>query len=81
MSADDKFNRAIREVAYNIVRKNIPLSQKDKKLLLPYEKLILRLASAGNPNKRKQVVQKGKGVILSSVLIPLAISLINGLIN
>ena len=81
LSTDDKFNRAIREIAYNIVRKNIPLNQKDKKLLLPFEKTILKLSRAGNPNKRKTVIQKGKGVILGSVLVPLAISLINKFIN
>ena len=81
LSTDDKFNRAIREVAFNIVRRNIPLSDKDKKLLKPFEKIIFKLASASTPKKRKQVVQKGKGVILGSVLVPLAISLINELIN
>ena len=81
LSTDDKFNQAIREVAFNIVRKNIPLSQKDKKLLKPFEKIILKLSKASSSKKRKQVVQKGKGVILGSVLVPLAISLINEFIN
>jgi len=81
LSTDDKFNCAIREVAYNIVRKNIPLSHKDKKLLKPYERIILKLAKASNPNKRIKVVQRGKGIFLGSVLVPLAISLINELVH
>ena len=81
LSTDDKFNCAIREVAFNIVRKNIPLSPKDKKLLKPYESVIVKLAKAGNPSKRKQIVQRGKGIFLGSVLVPLAISLINELVH
>jgi len=81
LSSDDKFNSAIREIAYNIVRKNIPLTKKDKKLLLPFEKTIANLANAKTPLDRLKIIQKGKGAIVGSLLTSLALGLINELVN
>ena len=81
LNSNDKFNRAVREVAFNIVERNIPLSSKDKALLRPFGPAILKLARASNPSKRSQVVQKGKGVVLTSVLSALAFKILNGLLN
>lgn len=81
LSANDKFNQAIREIAHNIVKLNVPLSPQDKKTLRPFGSGIVKLAAASNPKKRCQVVQRGKGVLLSSALTALAFQLLNGIIN
>lgn len=81
-SSDDRFCKAVREIAKNAVKKNIHLSSFAKRRLRRYKSLILSL-SKKRKSKRKTkalVEQVGKGLFLP-ILVPLVASLIGELIT
>jgi hypothetical protein len=62
----------IAEIAHNILRGNVPLSEKQRKKIEPFKKVIRKIASncVSCKKKRKLLIQKGGflGVIISSLL-------------
>lgn len=79
LSKSDSFNQALREVSFNIVNQSQQLDKFQKKKLRKFGRIIKRLSAAETPKKRKTIIQKGRG--LPAALIPIAITLLNGLIS
>ena len=79
LSLSDKFNQAVREIAYNLVQGKIKLNDQQKRTLRPFGRIINQLSHASSCKKRKSCVQKGRG--LFPLLVPIALTVINELIN
>lgn len=78
--ADRPILLALSEICLNIMRRNVPLTEKEKRLLRPYEKQVYQLSlKKQSTSKKKQIVQRGGflGTLLTSVL-PILISTIIG---
>ena len=56
---------ALVQVLYNILMRHIPISEENKRILLPYKDALLDLASPNVPYKTKKrvLVQEGSGFI------------------
>ena len=67
---------ALVQVLYNILMRHIPISEENKRILLPYKDALLDLASPNVPYKTKKrvLVQEGSGFI-EDVLAPVVSSL------
>ena len=67
---------ALVQVLYNILMGHIPISEENKRVLLPYKDALLDLASPNVPYKTKKrvLVQEGSGFI-EDVLAPVVSSL------
>jgi len=79
LSQFDKFRKALREISCNIQHYNIRLTEKDKRSLRPFSRVLNSLSCADNCIKRRSVTQKGKGLGLLLSLLPIALQAINGL--
>jgi len=79
LSTSDKFNQAVREIAFNLVNGKIKLTNSQKRTLRPFGKVIEQLSHASSCKKRQVSVQRGRG--LFPLLIPIALTAINELIN
>lgn len=66
-NADDELIRTISEIAYNIIRGNVPLSKKRIEKLKKYKIQLRKLATPSRSLtlKRKVCVQKGGGIVLA----------------
>ena len=62
---------ALVQVLYNVLMRHIPISEENKRILLPYKDALLDLASPNVPYKTKKrvLVQEGSGFI-EDVLAP-----------
>jgi len=69
------FQKALREVAENTVKKNVPLDANQKKKLKPHRKALLEFLSNNKSKKlsRKKVIQSG-GFL--PILLPIILSLL-----
>ena len=67
---------ALVQVLYNVLMGHIPISEENKRILLPYKDALLNLASPNVPCKKKKraLVQEGSGFI-EDVLAPVVSSL------
>ena len=67
---------ALVQVLYNLLMGHIPISEENKRVLLPYKDALLNLASPNVPFKTKKrvLVQEGSGFI-EDVLAPVVSSL------
>ena len=67
---------ALVQVLYNLLMGHIPISEENKRVLLPYKDALLDLASPNVPYKTKKrvLVQEGSGFI-EDVLAPVVSSL------
>ena len=67
---------ALVQVLYNILKGHIPISEENKRILLPYKDASLNLARSSVPYKTKKrvLVQEGSGFI-ENVLAPIISSL------
>ena len=67
---------ALVQVLYNVLMGHIPISEENKRILLPYKDALLNLASPNVPYKTKKrvLVQEGSGFI-EDVLAPVVSSL------
>ena len=67
---------ALVQVLYNVLIRHIPISEENKRILLPYKDALLNLASPNVPYKTKKrvLVQEGSGFI-EDVLAPVVSSL------
>ena len=72
---NENLYKAIKEIALNIVNKNIPLTNKDKKKLKKYKKDIYLLSKQKFKSKRKQKVLQQTGGFLP-ILIPLVATIL-----
>lgn len=79
-SHDPNFCKAIREIVRNALKKNIRFTDKDRKRLAKYRKVIIGLSKKHKSEKRMRsyVKQTGTGVFLPLV-IPLVASIISEL--
>ena len=78
-AADRDILIAFSEIALNLMKKNIPLSKKQKNKLKPYARQIYHLSLKGKSIKhKKKIVQKGGllGGILS--ILPILLSTVLG---
>jgi len=76
-SKNDNFNKAIREISYNIVRGNVPIAAIYKKKLRPYGKIIRKLAGASESKTRHRLVNQSGGYL--QIAVPLLLGLIQAL--
>lgn len=79
-SSDESFCRAMREVVKNTIKKNVPLTESQKKVLRKCKRPLLGIMKYQKKNRRKFVEQTGSGVFLP-IVIPLVAELIGSLIN
>ena len=71
---------ALSEICLNIIKRNVPLTDNEKKKLKPYEKQVYQMSLKRHSiNKKKQIAQTGGflGTLLGSVL-PILISSVIG---
>jgi len=69
-SSDDRFLRALKEIAVNVVNRNIPLDQIQKRKLQGYGTSLNKLANVNTENRRRnQKLIKQTGGFLP-ILIP-----------
>ena len=78
-SSNTKLRKALREIASNVVKRNIPLSQADKKRLRKFEKVIYDLSRYKSNKKTKELFCQSGGFL--PYLIPIVLSLLPKLIN
>jgi hypothetical protein len=73
--------KCVCECALNLLKGNVPITQRQKIRLIPYKRTLRRLADKKVPlfKKRRLLVQKGEGFL--SILIPAAVSLLSTLIH
>jgi len=73
--------KTVCECALNLLRGNIPLTEKDKKQLKPFKRSLRKLSNKKVPlyKKRRLLVQRGEGFL--GFLLPAAISVISSLIH
>lgn len=76
---DPKIYKAIKEIAVNLVNKNVKLSSADKKKLRKYGKEIVHLATDKAKTRRKQHITQSGGYL--PIVIPTIVSLLSSLIN
>lgn len=74
---DNGFKKIFREIAVNVVEKNVPLNDKEKKRLAKYKSVIWKLKS--RHSVRKVVTQEGEGFL--SILLPIITSLLASFLN
>lgn len=80
-SKDPDFCEAVREIATNVVNKNVSLGEKEKKTLKKYKKCIICLSRKHKSCKQryKVIQQTGTGIFLP-VVLPIVLSAIADLI-
>ena len=78
--ADKPILLALSEICLNLVRRNVPLNDKEKKLLRPFSKQIYQLSLKNkSSNQKKKLIQRGGllGTLLTSIL-PIILSTVIG---
>lgn len=80
LSCNECVYKGLREIALNIIKKNVPLTLKQKVKLRPYKTLLqdLALKKAGKLKKKKLVIQSGGAL---PILIPAVISIVGELLR
>lgn len=74
-SGEDNLFKSLKEIIINLMKKNFPISQKNKKSLKKYKNIFrLYLNSKINKRKRKQLVSQSGGFL--PTLIPIVASAI-----
>ena len=72
MLKDQKLKRALKEIALNVVERNIPLTEPQKKTLNKYKSAIWKIRS--NSSVKSVIQQEGEGFI--GILLPIIASLL-----
>ena len=65
---------AIVESALNIVKSRFNLTNRQKNKIVPHTEFIRRLTRVRSEKSARQLVQKGRGVVLPAILTPIIIS-------
>ena len=79
---DRCFCKAVREVVKNTLKRNIKLSNRDKKKLVKHRTLLLGIAKKRkNYRNTQRLVQQSGTAFFLSILIPLVASLIGDLLS
>lgn len=73
---DKKLKKVVREIALNVVEGNVPLTEKERKMLQKYKSTIWRLKA--KHSVRRVVDQDGEGFL--GILLPIIASLIGSAI-
>ena len=69
---DLKLTRCICECAYNVLKGNVPLDDKQKAYLKKHVTVLRRLARTGDKiTEKKKIIQTGGGHFLPTLLIPI----------
>lgn len=67
---------ALVQIIYNVLRGNIPVSEEDKRKMIPFKDAILNLAEPSIPYKtKKQTLAQEGGGFIQDLLIPVVTSL------
>lgn len=69
--ASPKLIKCICECALNILHGNVPLKTREKTQLRKHVDVLRKLADKKKGNKRKIILQKGRGGFLPSLLLPI----------
>lgn len=79
---ESKLSRAIREMSYNVLHGNIKLTDEQKKKLRRYRKILRELADPKTKKSkfRKLVTQKGSGIPLIPLLVPIVSAALSAMI-
>lgn len=72
---------AIAEIALNVLKGRLPLTNKQRERLIPYASFVRKLSRARSENSARQVVQVGGGPLLASLITPVLIEIGRALIN
>lgn len=75
----DKIYKAIREIAENLIHKNIPLETHHKKKLQRYKKDIVNIVHDKAKTRRKSHIKQSGGYL--PIILPVVLSLIQSMIN
>lgn len=77
---DDNFFKAVRELVKNTVKKNIKITEKQRKKLIRYKSLLFSIFNKKTSKKRRRklMIQTGTGVFIPLIL-PLAAAVISSL--
>jgi len=73
----DNFNKAIREISFNITEGNIYLPQIVKRKLKKHRQLISKLAGAATTKNRQRLVNQSGGYL--NILLPAILGLVSAL--
>lgn len=82
LSKDEAFCKAVREITKNTLKRNIKLSDREKKRLFRYRKTILALVHKSNNNliQRRAICQTGTGIFLP-IVVPLVADLLYNILK
>jgi len=70
LSKDERLYNALREIVENVLRKNIPLKNKEKKSLKKYKKtLLMYMKPKVSRKKKRQIISQSGGFL--PILIPI----------
>lgn len=79
---DLKLIRCICECAYNILRGNVPLSNKHKLHLKSHVNLLRKLVRKGEKlEKKKRIIQRGGNAFLPALLIPIVTTVLSEILK
>lgn len=72
---------AIVEICMNILETDFPLTAKHRNKLVPHAPFIRKLSRARSIKSASNLVQTGRGVIISSLVIPVLFEIVRSLIK
>ena len=72
---------AIAEIALNVLKGRLPLTNKQRQRLIPYADYVRRLSRARSVTSARHVVQVGGGPLLASLIAPVLLEIGRALIN
>ena len=78
-SQNPQLRKALKEIARNVVNRNIPLNATDKKRLVRFKKVIFDLSSVKSKKKEKDLICQSGGFL--PILIPIVTSLLASILN
>jgi len=73
-SKNENFNKAIREISFNIARGNIYLDPAVKRKLRPYGKLIVKLSGCSEKTSLRRYVNQSGGYL--NIALPAVMALV-----
>jgi len=79
-SANMKIYEALREIARNVIKRNVPLNSSQKKKLRRYKKVIISLSNSKNSKRKKRKLVEQSGGFLP-ILIPIITGILGEVIG
>lgn len=72
---------ALVEVSANILSSGFNLTTRQREKLLPYATYLRKLARSRSESGARKIIQKGDGFVFSSLLVPVLIEVVRGILN